>query len=427
MVKSSKVKRVAVLSVHTSPLDQPGTGDAGGLNVYVVETAKRLAKRGTQVDIFTRRTASTPDHQVELFPGVNVKHVTAGPFEGLNKNSLPAQLCALTAGVLREEAFKPEGWYDLIHSHYWLSGQVGWVASERWNVPLVHTMHTMARVKNLSLAEGDSPEPKEREIGEQQVVNAAQKLIANTEQEAQELINLYGANPNQVSVIHPGVDLETFYPADQVEARSALGIKPDAFVLTFVGRVQPLKAPDLLLLAVSEMLKIKPELATKLQILICGGLSGSGFDKPTQLIDLAKSLNLEKVTKFLTPMSRQNLAKVYQASNLVAVPSYSESFGLVAVEAQATGVPVIAAEVGGLKTVVNHQESGVLVKGHDPKIWADELIKLLTNSELLKKLSQGAVNKAKAFSWDKTVDQLLNTYQTALENQNSSKVRINAV
>lgn len=427
MIKSSKVKRVAVLSVHTSPLDQPGTGDAGGLNVYVVETAKRLAKRGTQVDIFTRRTASTPDHQVELFPGVNVKHVTAGPFEGLNKNSLPAQLCALTAGVLREEAFKPEGWYDLIHSHYWLSGQVGWVASERWNVPLVHTMHTMARVKNLSLAEGDSPEPKEREIGEQQVVNAAQKLIANTEQEAQELINLYGANPNQVSVIHPGVDLETFYPADQVEARSALGIKPDAFVLTFVGRVQPLKAPDLLLLAVSEMLKIKPDLATKLQILICGGLSGSGFDKPTQLIDLAKSLNLEKITKFLTPMSRQNLAKVYQASNLVAVPSYSESFGLVAVEAQATGVPVIAAEVGGLKTVVNHQESGVLVKGHDPKIWADELIKLLTNSELLKKLSQGAVNKAKAFSWDKTVDQLLNTYQTALENQNSSKVRINAV
>ncbi len=427
MVKSSKVKRVAVLSVHTSPLDQPGTGDAGGLNVYVVETAKRLAKRGTLVDIFTRRTASTPDHQVELFPGVNVKHVTAGPFEGLNKNSLPAQLCALTAGVLREEAFKPEGWYDLIHSHYWLSGQVGWVASERWNVPLVHTMHTMARVKNLSLAEGDSPEPKEREIGEQQVVNAAQKLIANTEQEAQELINLYGANPNQVSVIHPGVDLETFYPADQVEARSALGIKPDAFVLTFVGRVQPLKAPDLLLLAVSEMLKIKPELATKLQILICGGLSGSGFDKPTQLIDLAKSLNLAKITKFLTPMSRQNLAKVYQASNLVAVPSYSESFGLVAVEAQATGVPVIAAEVGGLKTVVNHQESGVLVKGHDPKIWADELIKLLTNHELLKKLSQGAVDKAKAFSWDKTVDELLNTYQTALENQNSSKVRINAV
>jgi len=427
MVKSSKVKRLAVLSVHTSPLDQPGTGDAGGLNVYVVETAKRLAKRGTQVDIFTRRTASTPDHQVELFPGVNVKHVTAGPFEGLNKNSLPAQLCALTAGVLREEAFKPEGWYDLIHSHYWLSGQVGWVASERWNVPLVHTMHTMARVKNLSLAAGDSPEPKEREIGEQQVVNAAQRLIANTEQEAQELINLYGANPKQVSVVHPGVDLETFYPADRVEARSALGISPDAFVLTFVGRVQPLKAPDLLLLAVNDMLKKRPELVKKLQIIICGGLSGSGFDKPTQLIDLAKSLNLEKITKFLTPMSRQNLAKVYQASNLVAVPSYSESFGLVAIEAQAAGVPVVAAKVGGLKTVVAHQESGILVEDHNPETWADELINLITNTEQLNHLAKGALAKASAFSWDKTVDQLLDIYEAALENQNSSPVRISAV
>ncbi|MGA1592178.1 MAG: D-inositol-3-phosphate glycosyltransferase [Candidatus Nanopelagicales bacterium] len=427
MVKKSKVKRVAVLSVHTSPLDQPGTGDAGGLNVYVVETAKRLAKRGTQVDIFTRRTASTPDHQVELFPGVNVKHVTAGPFEGLNKNSLPAQLCALTAGVLREEAFKPEGWYDLIHSHYWLSGQVGWVASERWNVPLVHTMHTMARVKNLSLAAGDAPEPKEREIGEQQVVKAAQKLVANTQQEASELINLYGANPNQVSVVNPGVDLDTFHPADQVEARSALGLNPDAFVLTFVGRVQPLKAPDLLLLAVSEMLKVKPELASKLQIVICGGLSGSGFDKPTQLIDLAKSLKLEKITKFLTPMSRQNLAKVYQASNLVVVPSYSESFGLVAIEAQAAGVPVVAAKVGGLKTVVDHEQSGILVEDHNPLTWAKELIKLIESPRQLSSLSQGALNKAKAFSWDRSVEQLLDIYQTTLEKQNPSPVRISAV
>lgn len=427
MVKKSKVKRVAVLSVHTSPLDQPGTGDAGGLNVYVVETAKRLAKQGTQVDIFTRRIASTPENQVELFPGVNVKHITAGPFEGLNKNSLPAQLCALTAGVLREEAFKPEGWYDLIHSHYWLSGQVGWVASERWNVPLVHTMHTMARVKNLSLAEGDSPEPKEREIGEQQVVKVAQKIVANTQQEAQELINLYGANPNQVSVVHPGVDLETFYPADQVEARSALGINPAAFVLTFVGRVQPLKAPDLLLLAVSEMLKLRPELANKLQIVICGGLSGSGFDKPTQLIDLAKTLKLEKVTKFLTPMSRQNLAKVYQASNLVAVPSYSESFGLVAIEAQAAGVPVVAAKVGGLQTVVDHEESGVLIADHNPTTWAQELIKLIENSERLSLLSQGALNKAKNFSWDRTADQLLDIYQATLESQNPSPVRISAL
>lgn len=427
MVKKRKAKRIAVLSVHTSPLDQPGTGDAGGLNVYVVETAKRLAERGTQVDIFTRRTASTPANKVELFPGVNVKHINAGPFEGLDKNSLPAQLCALTAGILREEAFKPEGWYDLIHSHYWLSGQVGWVASERWNVPLVHTMHTMARVKNLNLAAGDLPEPKEREIGEQQVVKAADQLVANTQEEANELINLYGASAQQVSVVHPGVDLNTFYPAEQVEARSYFDIKPDAFVLTFVGRVQPLKAPDLLLLVGAELLKMNPALKDKLQIVICGGLSGSGFDKPTQLMDLAKSLGLENITKFLTPVSRQNLAKIYQASDLVVVPSYSESFGLVAVEAQAAGVPVVAASVGGLKTVVAHQESGLLIENHDPQNWAKQISDLMNNPTLRSKLSQGAVKQAKNFSWDGTVENLLSVYQTALENPSQAPVRITAV
>lgn len=427
MGSEKKTKRLAVLSVHTSPLDQPGTGDAGGLNVYVVETAKRLAERGTQVDIFTRRTASTPENKVELFPGVHVKHITAGPFEGLDKNSLPAQLCALTAGVLREEAFKPEGWYDLIHSHYWLSGQVGWVASERWNVPLVHTMHTMARVKNLNLAIGDLPEPKEREIGEQQVVKVADRLVANTQEEANELINLYGANAEQVSVVHPGVDLDTFYPADQIKARKYFDIKPDAFVLTFVGRVQPLKAPDLLLLAGAELVKINPALKDKLQIVICGGLSGSGFDKPTQLMDLAKSLGLEKITKFLTPVSRQNLAKIYQASDLVIVPSHSESFGLVAVEAQATGVPVVAASVGGLKTVVAHQESGLLIENHDPKNWASRINELINNPALRNKLSLGAVNRAKNFSWDSTVENLLSVYQAVLDNPSVAPVRITAV
>lgn len=427
MLQKKKPKRIAVLSVHTSPLDQPGTGDAGGLNVYVVETAKRLAQLGTQVDIFTRRTASTPANQVELFPGVNVKHITAGPFEGLDKNSLPSQLCALTAGVLREEAFKPEGWYDLIHSHYWLSGQVGWVASERWNVPLVHTMHTMARVKNLNLAIDDSPEPIEREIGEQQVVIAANQLIANTKVEADDLINLYGADSNQVSVVHPGVDLNTFYPANQTQARSDFGIKPDAFVITFVGRVQPLKAPDVLLLASAELLKINPEIAHRLQIVICGGLSGSGFDKPTQLIDLTKSLGLAHITKFLTPVSRQNLAKVYQASNLVVVPSYSESFGLVAVEAQAAGVPVVAANVGGLKTAVSDNETGILINGHDPAVWANKINQLMLDPALRAKMSIRAAERAKQFSWDTTVENLTSVYQAALENPITAPVRINAV
>ena len=165
-------RRVAMLSVHTSPLEQPGTGDAGGLNVYVVETAKRLARAGTEVEIFTRATSSDLPPITQLAPGVLVRHIVAGPFEGLSKNDLPGQLCAFAAGLMQVEAWQEPGWYDLVHSHYWLSGQVGWLAADRWNVPLVHTMHTMAKVKNASVAEGDSPEPAGRVIGEEQVVAA---------------------------------------------------------------------------------------------------------------------------------------------------------------------------------------------------------------------------------------------------------------
>src|SRR3954470_14041204 len=206
--KRSLPRRVATLSVHTSPLEQPGTGDAGGMNVYIVEVAERLARAGVEVEIFTRATSKGLPPTVEMAPGVLVRHVIAGPFEGLAKEDLPAQLCAFTNGVLRAEATREPGYYDLVHSHYWLSGQVGWLAAERWGVPLVHSMHTMAKVKNLDLAEGDVPEPLRRIVGEQQVVDAADRLIANTGQEARDLVDLYGASADQVLTVAPGVDLE---------------------------------------------------------------------------------------------------------------------------------------------------------------------------------------------------------------------------
>ena len=183
-------RRVAMVSVHTSPLDQPGTGDAGGMNVYVVELAQRLATLGVDVEVFTRATASELGANVELSPRVRVRHVPAGPFEGLSKEDLPAQLCAFTAGMLGVEAAQEPDYFDLVHSHYWLSGQVGWLAKERWGVPLVHSMHTMAKVKNAALATGDTPEPLARLIGEQQVVDAADRLVANTEEEADQLVEL---------------------------------------------------------------------------------------------------------------------------------------------------------------------------------------------------------------------------------------------
>jgi D-inositol-3-phosphate glycosyltransferase len=202
--------RVAMLSVHTSPLDQPGTGDAGGMNVYVTDLARALAARGAEVEIFTRATSSTQPDVVPMDDGVLVRHIPAGPYEGLDKNDLPGQLCAFTAGVLRTEAARAAGWYDVVHSHYWLSGQVGWLAAERWDVPLVHTMHTLAKVKNAALAPGDSPEPLGRVIGEEQVVAASHALVASTAEEAADLVEMYDADPGAVHVVAPGVDLELF-------------------------------------------------------------------------------------------------------------------------------------------------------------------------------------------------------------------------
>jgi D-inositol-3-phosphate glycosyltransferase len=408
-----RLRRVAVLSVHTSPLEQPGTGDAGGMNVYIVQTAQRMARRGVAVEIFTRATSSDLPPTVELSPGVTVRHVTAGPFEGLDKSELPGQLCAFTAGVLRAEAYHEPGYYDVVHSHYWLSGQVGWLARDRWGVPLVHTAHTLAKVKNAALAHGDAPEPRSRVIGEQQVVDESDRLVANTDVEAAQLIDLYGAHPDRVLTVPPGVDLERFTPGDRLAARAELGLRPDARVLAFVGRIQPLKAPDVLLRAAAELVALRPELRAQLVVLIVGGASGSGLEQPDALRELAGRLGITDVVRFLPPQRGADLARVYRAADLVAVPSHNESFGLVALEAQACGTPVVAAAVGGLPVAVADRESGRLIDGHEPGRWATTLEELLANREWLARLSAGAVRHARRFSWERTTDALLAGYAQA--------------
>ncbi|HEX7302581.1 D-inositol-3-phosphate glycosyltransferase [Lentzea sp.] len=407
------MKRVAVLSVHTSPLEQPGTGDAGGMNVYIVQTATRMAQRGVEVEIFTRATSSELPPVVELAPGVRVRNVAAGPFEGLGKEELPGQLCAFSAGVLRAEARHEPGYYDAIHSHYWLSGQVGWLARERWGVPLVHTAHTLAKVKNLALAEGDTPEPRMRVIGEDQVVAESDRLVANTDIEASELIKLYDAEPSKVAVVPPGVDLDRFTPGDRRAARQSLGLPQDAVVLAFVGRIQPLKAPDVLLRAAAEMLVRDPGLRSRLVVLIVGGPSGSGTERPKALEELAAQLRIADVTRFLPPQPGPALAEVYRAADLVAVPSHNESFGLVALEAQACGTPVVAAAVGGLPVAVSDGVSGVLVHGHEPGEWAAAISGVALPQR--EHLASNAVGHARRFSWDRTTDALLAGYQEAAD------------
>jgi len=402
-----------MISLHTSPLDQPGTGDAGGMNVYVLELAKRLAARGTEVDIFTRATSSSLPVSVEAAPGVLVRNIHAGPFEGLAKDELPGQLCVFAREVLRSEASQPLGHYGAVHSHYWLSGQVGALARDRWGVPLVHSMHTMAKVKNDALAEGDTPEPAARIIGEEQVVEAADLLIANTDTEAKQLINLYDACASRVEVIHPGVDLDVFRPRDRTDVRRRLDLPQDATIVMFAGRIQPLKAPDVLLRAVHVLLEREPELRSRLVVPVVGGPSGSGLDHPEALAQLSDRLGLADVVRFVPPVAQPELAEWYAAADLVAVPSYNESFGLVAVEAQASGTPVVAAAVGGLTTVVEDGRSGVLVDTHDAEDWADALARLVHDPALRARLARGAIAQAAHFSWDATAEQTLETYDRA--------------
>lgn len=411
----ASLRRLAMISLHTSPLEQPGTGDAGGMNVYVTEVARRLAARGIEVDIFTRATDSQLPALVPFSPGVNVRHIVAGPFEGLAKDELPGQLCAFAREVLRTEAQFDLGHYDAVHSHYWLSGQVGALARDRWGVPLVHTMHTMAKVKNGLLAEGDVPEPHARVIGEEQVVAAADMLIANTVDEAKDLINSYDADPSRVEVVHPGVDLDAFRPTSMAAARARLGLRQDAEVLAFVGRIQPLKAPDVLLRAAAELVRRDPALRHRLVVAVVGGPSGSGLEHPDALAELARSLGIEDVVRFVPPVRRDELVDWYAAATLVCVPSYNESFGLVAVEAQAVGTPVVAAAVGGLTTAVADGRSGFLVEGHDPVDYARVFASIIEQPALREALSVGAVAQASDFSWERTADETLAVYERAVQ------------
>ena len=412
-------RRVAMISLHTSPLDQPGVGDAGGMNVYVLELARRLAARKVEVDVFTRATGSALPPVVDVSDGIRVHHISAGPYEGLTKHELPAQLCVFAREVLRTEAYNSPGYYDLVHSHYWLSGQVGALARDRWGVPLVHTMHTMAKVKNAALATGDAPEPMARLIGEEQVVAAADMLVANTDDEARQLIDLYGADPGRVQVVHPGVDLTTFREVRAAEARARLGLSPTGPLITFVGRIQPLKAPDVMLRAVAVLLQQRPELRSTLTVAVVGGPSGSGLEHPDSLARLADELGIAELVRFVPPLRQDELVDWYAASTLVCVPSYNESFGLVAIEAQATGTPVVAAAVGGLTTAVHDGVSGLLVGDHEPVSYAAAFDRVLFEPGLRDVLASGAHTHAQRFGWDRTAEAMLKVYASAQEKMHS--------
>lgn len=361
------VERIAMLSAHTSPLEQPGSGSAGGMNVYVLETARQLARRGASIVIFTRATEAGV-FDAELEPGLRVRHVKPGD---------------LASALMRDPAA-----FDVIHSHYWISGQIGLLAKERRGIPLVHSMHTMGRVKNLSLAAGETAEPTGRITAESEIVRLVDRLVANTAREREELVELYGADPQRIDIVHPGVDPSVFRPGRRADARQRLGLAPDAELVLYAGRIQPHKAPDLLVEAVARMDR-RPELV------IVGGASGVPMDLGARV---------------RPPVPHRVLADWYAAADLVCVPSFSESFGLVALEAQACGTPVVAARVGGLSTVVVDGVTGLLVDGHAADGYAAAMTRLLQDRAMHAAMSAKAAVHAAGFTWQATTDQLLESY-----------------
>ena len=402
-------QRVAMISMHTSPLATPGLGDAGGLNVYVAELARRLGERGLKVDVFTRRdTPEVPD-VVDVHEHTRVIHLNAGPAAYVAKEALPS----LTDEFSAQLAARLDQ-HDLIHSHYWLSGQVGLQLKRGCGLPLVHTMHTMARVKNSNLGAGQPVEPEVRLHGEAAIVHGADVLTANTSDEAAELRANSGARAEQIMIVPPGVDLHTFHPCNQPKSRAQFGVVQDIEVILFVGRIQPLKAPDVLIKAVAELVRRDPARRDRLQLIIIGGPSGANGEWSQTLGPLAVDHGIENMVDFRPHSVRSELFRWYCVSDVVAVPSYNESFGLVALEAQACGRPVVATDVGGLRHTVRDHYSGLLVRGHDERAWADALAAILDDHDEMIRMGANAAAHAATFSWDNTTAATLQAYRTAL-------------
>ena len=400
-----------MLSVHTSPVDQPGIGDSGGMNVSIRSVAERLAARGVEVDLFTRCRGGVDHETKELRPGIRVISIKAGPCAVVPKADLPRFLPEFLGGVIRSERADGRG-YDIVHSHYWLSGWVGRATKEIWRAPLVTSFHTLGKVKNYSLARGESPEPAIRLEGEQRVIAEADRILAPTPLEAGQLVGLYRADPDAIRVVPPGVDHTIFTPRSREDARERLHLTGLRLAL-YVGRIQPHKGPDVAVRTLAEAVARDPLVTADLQLALVGGPSG-GDAEVARLMELARALGVADRVIMFPPQAQARLADFYAAADVVLMPSRSESFGLVALEAGAVGTPVVAAAVGGLRTVVDDGVTGFLVEGHDPGDHADRALDILRDERLRVALGERAAHQALRFTWDVTTDAIAGVYRELL-------------
>jgi D-inositol-3-phosphate glycosyltransferase len=394
------MRRLAVLSLHTSPLTQPGQGDSGGMNVYVRELVSALAQAGVPADVFVRRWDDDTPDIVDVEPGFRVVHVDAGPVD-LAKEQLPDVVDAFADGV-RDHLVRLDD-VDALHANYWLSGVAGHRLKHELELPLVSTFHTLARVK----AETGDREPERRVRAEADVIACSDAILASCVAEADQLVRLYGADPSRVEIVAPGVDHAFFSPGDRAGARGALRHLDlgDGPVLLFVGRIQPLKGLDVAVRALAAL--GRPD-AT---LLVVGGASGPEGGAEVERIDkLVAGLGLADQIRFVDPVPHHLLSTYYRAADVCLVPSRSESFGLVALEAAACGTPVVASNVGGLRTLVEHERTGFLVDGRDPADFAAYAKEILSMPSVAEELSAQAALRARDYTWSTAAGRLRRIY-----------------
>lgn len=394
--------RVAMISVHTSPLDQPGTGDGGGLNVYVLQTAKRMAARGIEVEVFTRRSDAELPATEEVAPRLLLHRVDAGPLGPMPKTDLANQLCAFAMAMERHPS---AGRFDVVHAHYWLSGWVARRLRSSWDVPYVVTYHTLGVLKNRTIAPGDVPEPALRLVAERRVAADADRVAVLTCGEARVVHETFGVSGRRVGVAPAGVDLAAFGPDGPTA--DVPGSGP---LLLFVGRLQPLKGPDVAIRTLAAVRREVPDA----RLVVLGGTSGSGDGRtgPDELRSLAESLDVADGVTLHGPVPQHDLARWYRAADVLLAPSRSETFGLVALEAQACGTPVVAADVPGLRATV--RAGGLLVDGHLPDAHAAAVVRVLREDGLAERLRAGGLRFAASTTWDAATDKLLRVYGDAM-------------
>ena len=391
--------RVVVLSFHTSPLTQPGTGDGGGMNVYVRELSTALARAGVECDVMTRATSPHDARVVFVEPGFRVHHIVAGPVSPVAKEDL-RPLVKVFADAVRGRMAEDAIVADLLHANYWLSAEAGHILKHVLDVPLAITFHTLARVKS----ETSDAEPEERGESEEAAIGCCDAILANTTVEAEQLVRLYGADPTRIEEVPLGVDHAFFSPGSQAGARAALKLD-DRPMLLFVGRLQSLKGADL---AIEALAASRHRHAT---LLLCGGPSGVHGDVYVdELRALARRLGVADRLRWVTPKPHHLLSTYYRAADVVLVPSRSESFGLVALEASACGVPVIAADVGGLATIIDHGRTGFLVDGRDPASWAMRIDSILDDPALASAIGAEAAARSRRYAWSTTAARLRRLY-----------------